>query len=221
MPENCSLTIGSISAGSSGGGGEDTPGFTYYTTYVTSSQNCLYYISQSNQFVLDSNISSYIIENLSPIFDSTTDSAWLPGNLERVVIPLSLEVGDKISLTTGSLGWDEKYEYTIKSLSIVTGSTETTQSYLIEVSDQVNLTLMTSSIASPDPITGAPLKACRYIIWKHVPDETNVMLRYDPKDSTIIEEGLLFPQYIDKTVKENAGNTIKALRAQNLLPPSP
>jgi hypothetical protein len=220
LPTSCTLIVSAISAGSSGGGG-DTPSFTYYTSYVTASQNCLYYISQSNQFVLDSSITSYITNNYNPIFDSTTDLAWLPGNLERVVIPLSLEVGDKISLTTGSLGWDEKYEYTIKSLSIVTGSTETTQSYLIEVSDQVNLTLMTSSIDSPDPITGAPLKACRYIIWKHVPDETNVMLRYDPKDSTIVEEGLLFPQYIDKTVKENAGNIIKALRAQNLLPPSP
>jgi len=221
MPDSCTITIGSITAGSSGGGGESTPSFTYYTTYVTSSQNCLYYISQSNQFVLDSSITSYIVEDLYPIFDSTSDPYWSSNNLEKVVIPLSLEVGDKISLTTGSLGWDEKYEYTIKSLSIITGSTATTQSYLIEVSDQVNLTLMTSSVASPDPITGAPLKACRYIIWKHVPDETNVMLRYNPKDSTIVEEGLLFPQYISERDKLDAGNTIKALRAQNLLPPSP
>ena len=103
----------------------------------------------------------------------------------------------------------------------MTGSTETTQSYLIEVNDQVNLALMTSSFASPDPITGAPLKACRYIIWKHVPDETNVMLRYNPKNSNIVEEGLLFPQYISEEVKTNSGNTIKSLRAQNLLPPSP
>lgn len=221
MPSTCTINIGSITAGSSGGGGESTPSFTYYTTYVTSSQNCLYYISQSNQFVLDSSITSYIVNQYSPIFDSTSDSYWSSNNLERVVIPLSLEVGDKISLTTGSLGWDEKYEYTIKSLSLVTGSTNTTQSYLIEVNDQVNLTLMTSSFASPDPITGAPLKACRYIIWKHVPDETNVMLRYNPKDSSIVEEGLLFPQYISEEVKTNSGNTVKSLRAQNLLPPSP
>ena len=220
MPESCTLTIGSITAGSSGGGGS-TPSFTYYTSYVTSSQNCLYYISQSNQFVLDSSITAYIVEGLNPVFDSTSDPYWSSNNLENVVIPLSLEVGDKISLTTGSLGWNEKYEYTIKSLSIVTGSTETTQSYLIEVNDQVNLALMTSSFASPDPITGAPLKACRYIIWKHVPDETNVMLRYNPKNSNIVEEGLLFPQYISEEVKTNSGNTIKSLRAQNLLPPSP
>jgi hypothetical protein len=87
------------------------------------------------------------------------------------------------------------------------------------VNDQVNLALMTASIASPDPITGAPLKACRYIIWKHVPDETNIILRYNPKDSNIVEEGLVFPQYIDPIVKQNSGNTVKALRAQNLLPP--
>ena len=219
MQEGCTLTIGSVTAGSSGGGGVDTPSFTYYTTYVTSSQNCLYYISQSNQFVLDSSVTSYIVNNYNPVFDSTSDLFWSSTNLERVVIPLSLQIGDKISLTTGSLGWDEKYEYTIKNLSIVTGSTEATQSYLIEVNDQVNLALMTASIASPDPITGAPLKACRYVIWKHVPDETNIILRYNPKDSTIVEEGLVFPQYIDPVVKQNSGNTVKALRSQNLLPP--
>jgi hypothetical protein len=221
IPISCNLIKSGIVAGSSGGGGVDTPSFIYYTTYVTASQNCLYYISQSNQFVLDSSITSYIVNNDNPVFDSTTDLSWTGTNLERVVIPLSLEIGDKISLTTGSLGWDEKYEYTIKSLSIVTGSTEATQSYLIEVNDQVNLTLMTASFASPDPITGAPLKACRYVIWKHVPDETNVILRYNPKDPTIVEEGLVFPQYIDPVVKQNSGNTVKSLRAQNLLPPSP
>jgi hypothetical protein len=45
------------------------------------------------------------------------------------------------------------------------------------------------------------------------------MLKYNPKDSELIENGLLFPQYINPAVKENAGNTVKALRQQNLINP--
>jgi hypothetical protein len=43
------------------------------------------------------------------------------------------------------------------------------------------------------------------------------MLRYNPKDATLIEEGLLFPQYLDLPVKDTAGNTVKSLKQQNLL----
>jgi hypothetical protein len=50
-----------------------------------------------------------------------------------------------------------------------------------------------------------------------VPDETNIMLRYNPKDQSIVENGLLFPQYIDPTVRENSGNVVKALKQQNLI----
>jgi hypothetical protein len=70
-------------------------------------------------------------------------------------------------------------------------------------------------------LTGAKFRTCRYIFWKHVPDETNVILRFDPTSPTLTEEGLLFPQYISEPVKLNSGNVIKALRSQNLLPPSP
>jgi hypothetical protein len=68
-----------------------------------------------------------------------------------------------------------------------------------------------------DQTTNSPYRVCRYVVFKHVPDETNVMLRYNPKDSTLVEEGLLFPQYIDEKVKDNAGNTVKSLRQQNLI----
>ena len=54
-------------------------------------------------------------------------------------------------------------------------------------------------------------------MWKHVPDETNVMLRYNPKDQSIVENGLLFPEYIDPIVRDNAGNVVKALKQQNLI----
>jgi hypothetical protein len=66
-------------------------------------------------------------------------------------------------------------------------------------------------------MTNSKVQICRYIVWKHLPDETNVILKYNPKDSTLVENGLLFPQYIDEPVRKNAGNTVKALKAQNLI----
>jgi hypothetical protein len=89
---------------------------------------------------------------------------------------------------------------------------------LAELDGPANLALFTSGSSVPtESITGAQFKACRYIVWKHVPDETNVMLRYNPKDATLVENGLLFPQYIDPPVRDNSGNVVKALKQQNLI----
>jgi hypothetical protein len=221
VSQTCNLNLVQITAGTPST--EPTPGYSYYTSVVTSSQNCLYYLTQSNQFVVDRAVSSYVASNFQPVFQSTSDTFWAQAAqagqaLERVVLPLSFNIGDKLSLTTSSLGWDEKYEYTVKTVSL-TGSGQNV-SYLLEVDPLVNLALLTSSL-TPDPITGADLKSCRYILWKHVPDETNIMLRFNPRDSSIVEEGLVFPQYISQTVKENSGNIVKSLRAQNSLPPFP
>ena len=41
--------------------------------------------------------------------------------------------------------------------------------------------------------------------------------KYNPKDQTLVENGLLFPQYIDPIVRDNAGNVVKALKQQNLI----
>ncbi len=115
--------------------------------------------------------------------------------------------------------WDELFEYTIKSVrqsgsvNNITGSV-----LLVELDKPVNLALFNSGSSVPtESITGAQFRTCRYIVWKHVPDETNVMLRYNPKDSTLVENGLLFPEYIDPIVRDNAGNVVKALKQQNLI----
>jgi hypothetical protein len=202
------------------GGGSSAS--TYYTTAVTSSQACVYYLSQSNQIVFNSELAYYYTRN-GIIFDSTSDPAWTSSLLDTAILPFTLNSGDRVSFydSASRLGWDERFEYIIKNVSI-TGSGLTGSRLLVETNEPINLALFQSSSLIPiDSITGAPYRACRYIVWKHVPDETNVMIRYNPKDSTIVEEGLLFPQYISKEVKENAGNTVKALRAQNLLPPNP
>jgi hypothetical protein len=191
----------------------------YYTTQVTGSP-CLYFISESNQLVFNSTIAYYYDRN-GLTFNSNSDLAWTSSLLDDVILPFTLNVGDRISLYDSSsrLQWDERFEYVVKNTS-VTGSGVTGSRLLVELDRPANLALfITGSTIPPDAITNAPWRACRYIVWKHVPDETNVMLRYNPKDSTIVENGILFPQYIDPIVRSNSGNVIKALKQQNLIDP--
>jgi len=220
----CSFTyiVGLSNVGGGGGGGVVTSAATYYTYNVTSSQACVYYLSQSNQVVFNSELAYYYDKN-GITFNSNSDPAFTASLLDNVLLPFALNTGDKISFydSASRLGWNEKFEYSIKSVSI-TGSGLTGSRLLVETDRSINIALFSSgSLIPTESLTGAPWRSCRYIVWKHVPDETNVMLRYNPKDSSIVEEGLLFPQYISKEVKANSGNTVKALRSQNLLPPSP
>lgn len=219
---NCPITNRSITAGSPSVSGVSTT-FTKYTTYVSSSESCVYFLSQSNELVFNATMSFYF-NGYGITFDSTTDPIYAGSGLETVVTPFTINKGDKFSFyNSQSLGWDELFEYTVKGYRM-TGSlgTLTGSRLLVELDSSVNLALLKSgSTVATESFTGAPFRTCQYIFWKHIPDETNIMLRYNSKDSKIIEEGLLFPEYISETVKANSGNTIKALRSQNLLPPSP
>ena len=212
---------GIISRGGGGGTGGGSSTLTYYTPFVTSSQPCLYYISESNQVVFNSELAYYYSNGIT--FDSLSDPAFTASLLDNVLLPFTLNTGDRISFydSASRLGWNENFEYTIKNV-IFTGSGVTGSRIYSELDRPANLALFSSGSTVPtESFSGARWRACRYIVWKHVPDETNVMLRYNPKDSTIVEEGLLFPQYISEQDKLDSGNTVKSLRSQNLLPPSP
>lgn len=208
---------------SRGGGGAPSPGsatlFEYYTSQVSGSP-CLYFMSESNQLVFNSTIAYYYNKN-GLTFNSKSDLAWTSSLLDDVILPFTLNTGDRISLYDSSsrLGWDERFEYVVKS-TFVTGSSVSGSRLLVDLDRPANLALFTSGSGIPeDSLTGAKWRTCRYIVWKHVPDETNVILRYNPKDSNIVENGILFPQYIDETVRDNSGNVIKALKQQNLIDP--
>ena len=216
---DCNYFISNIDALGGGGGGSTSTTFTYYTSEVTGSP-CLYFISESNQLVFNSTIAYYYNRN-GLTFNSKSDLAWTSSLLDDVILPFTLQTGDRISLYDSSsrLAWDERFEYVVKNTSI-TGSGVTGSRLLVELDRSANLALFISASTVPtESLTGAPYRACRYIVWKHVPDETNVMLRYNPKDSTIVENGILFPQYIDPPVRNNSGNVIKALKQQNLIDP--
>jgi hypothetical protein len=113
-----------------------------------------------------------------------------------------------LKLCDSTTGWLENEEYIIVGTDTVLDSSGNTR-VILYLNREIN----------PNCIDGGviPGNICKYIINKHLPDETNLILRYSPKDN-IIQDGLVFPQYIDEVSKNNSGNTVKSLRAQNLLP---
>lgn len=226
----CDWSIVSITA-APGGDPSGSTFFTYWTTNFTSSQTCLYYRSQSNEILFNTTMSYYYHQNSPIIFSSSSDIDWVGSGLPPAILPFSLSPGDKMSIfNSQSFGWNELNEYTVKSgptyytlsASVLISSSfpvDVTSSVMaFEMVEKVNVLAFSSGSGIPtESITGAPFENCRYIFWKRVPDETNVMLRYNPKDATIVENGILFPQYIDPPVRENSGNVIKALKQQNLI----
>jgi len=215
------FTVSDISILGRGAGGSTTGSFTTtLTTEVSSSQPCLYYNTSSNEIVFDSALSYYYRYGHVPLMNSTSDPSWSTSGLSRVVYPFSIGVGDRISFyNASSLGWNERWEYVVKNVYF-TGSSSTSDVTGSRLVAGLGTTLDGSLINSSslvDQVTGANFRTCRYIVWKHIPDETNVILRYDPKDQTLVENGLLYPQYIDEDLRDRSGNIIKSLKAQNLI----
>jgi hypothetical protein len=193
---------------------------TYLTTHISSSQPYLYYNTSSNQVVFDKVVSQYYGYN--PVFESTSDPAWSTSNLERVVLPITVDVGDKLALyNSTSLGWDERFEYTVANVSFYKGQQGTDKSrLLLDLDRPVDgglLIPVSSSVYVNDTITSASYILPQYVLFKHVPDETNIILRYNPKDPTLVEQGLIYPQYINPPIRTNAGNVLQTLKSKNLI----
>jgi hypothetical protein len=143
-------------------------------------------------------------------------------NMETPIFPLSLQKGDMVKLKDqkSSFGastqlesnwWPENEEYRIVEVDIVFDSRNERRVQLI-LDRPINASTVDNW--NTTPIFPSPIKY--YIFNKHIPDETNVILRYDPK-SNITQDGLLYPEYLRDNERLEAGNTIKSLKSQNLI----
>jgi hypothetical protein len=181
------------------------PTTTTVSTYITSSTDA------------DSDL--YVLGDGATVKLSLTQSFWYsnggfiqsgsyPG-METPVFPVQISQGDMLKLYNTASGWVREEEYFITDSF---PAVDVTGSFIYMKTDRP---------INPSCVFGGtyPGRIKKYIINKHVPDETNVILEYSPK-ANITQDGLLFPQYIDKDVKDDSGNIVKALRAQNTLPPA-
>jgi hypothetical protein len=198
----------------------------FFVDKVYTSQSAMYYMTASNCLVLkltDKYGTQDIYENYGLIYSSSSDLDFVNSSLNSVVSAMKIEAGDKIVLRDSasiSTPWNEKYEFSVKSVDF-TGSYNETDSRLLLYLDRtvpVNLFMgPAANLSQVDKTTNANYSSSYFIIFKRVPDETNIVLNFNPEDPNVVEEGLLYPQYISKALKDDSGNIIKALRAQNLL----
>jgi len=180
-----------------------TPGGTItVTSYVDTISDCdpeLYAIDDTSIML------SYVQSNYYGRFVMSPGTDY--PNMELPVFVFELQTGDMIKFKDPVAGWIEKEEYRVLS---VYGTVDDLNRARIAVKlDRPLNANVTDDKDFPSLITN-------YIVNKHVPDETNIILRYNPK-TQITQDGILYPEYIDSKVKDESGDTIKSLKSQNLI----
>jgi hypothetical protein len=198
--------------GSGSGGITTTTSTTYYTTTVTSSisQSCFYALTSSNTIAFAGAVAQYY--NYSLVYSSSSDPDWSASLMEPVAIPFTVDIGDEIHIYNSQVGWYESEEYFIAGKSFI--GTGTGSRLLITLDRPINQESLRPVTA--DPIYGWSTGSCRYIVVKKIPDETNIIVRYDPK-TDITQEGTLYPQYIEPALRTAAGDIIQSLKSDNLI----
>ena len=182
-----------------GGGTEDS---TRFITSITDADTCWWAIDPRN---IKISLTQSLYYNQGFLF-----SGSYPG-IETPVFDFSLNQMDLLRFYNTSSQWSTESEYRVASVYPYIDSTGSY--YNITLDRDLNLSDTSGS-------TSYPAKICKYIVLKRLPDETNIILNYDLKQH-ITQDGLLFPQYIDKNVQDNSGNVVKALKQQNLIENTP
>lgn len=130
-------------------------------------------------------------------------------NIDIPVFPIELNTNDMVKFfSPTSNTWAEEEEYRVVSTVLAqSGSSDIYYRY-ITLDRSLNPAIVDGTTI-PGPIS-------KYIALKHLPDETNLMLRYAPR-AAVSQNGLIYPQYLDPIVRDNSGNVIQSLRANNLI----
>ena len=200
--------------------------YTNYFSTVTENQPCLTLVSSSipeyqNRLIKFSNtVSNALFNNTSIIFSGSSDPAASYSNIETIVTPFTLETGDAIHFFSASMGWLQGEEYRVVSTffsgsNVFTTSGNANPSFYALLDRTVNRNVLTYPTQSQ-----ADTPICTYIVAKHLPDETNLILNSDyhlKGEEGNSQSGIVYPQYIEEAIRKNAGNVIKALKSQGLI----
>jgi hypothetical protein len=148
--------------------------------------------------------------NYTITFDQLFSDPATSTDIEKVILPYTLATGDGFHFYSPAQGWIEPEEYRVVE-TFRSGSGPDERLYVV-LNKPINLDIMTTP-----PTATQDGEICRYITAKHIPDETNVIIRYTPLDPALVEEGILYPQYIRDEIRIQAGNVIKSLKSQGLI----
>lgn len=201
--------------------------FTSYQTSLVDGQPCLRIPalmpdqpSSLNRTVKFSQVvSDAVAEGYDILFEQAqSDPAYnaYSESIEVIQFPFSLRNGDTIHFYSSSLGWSEKEEYRVVTtfFSGSDGANTANRRYYAVLDRSINQNVLTTL---PDTANRVDGTLCKYIVAKHLPDETNLILRYNPISPSLVENGIVYPQYIQEAVRKNAGNVIKSLKSQGLI----
>ena len=137
----------------------------------------------------------------------TLGGPLITSSFETPVFPFSLEKGDMLRFFNSSsrtFGREDEF----RAVSAYQGQEAGITYYYVTLDRGLSLNNIDS--------TTFPSYVSNYIALKHIPDETNLILNYT-SSANILQDGLIFPQYINPLVRRNSGNLIKALKQQNLI----
>jgi len=140
----------------------------------------------------------------------TFGGPFITSSFETPVFPFSLEKGDMLRFFNSSsrtFGREDEFRVVSAYQEQEAGVTY----YYVTLDRGLSL----NNIDNPASV-GFPSFMSNYIALKHIPDETNLILNYT-SSANILQDGLIFPQYINPLVRRNSGNLVKALKQQNLI----
>jgi hypothetical protein len=162
--------------------------------------------SQSRWFAVN-NTTLRLSVTQSLYYGSFTFAGQPAPGLETPVFPFTVEKGDMIRLynkQSQTFGREDEF----RVISAYQAQEAGTTYYYVNIDRGISLNNIDS--------TSFPSFVSRYIVLKHIPDETNLILNYT-SSTNIPQDGLVFPQYINPLVRRNSGNLVKALKQQNLI----
>jgi hypothetical protein len=127
--------------------------------------------------------------------------------IDTPVFPFVLNYGDMVrfyNVSSSTFGAQDEYRVVSTYQAAVGG----TNYYYINLDRGL----------SPNNVDSGsfPSYISKYMALKKIPDETNLIINFS-SSANIVQDGLIFPQYLNPVVKGNSGNLIKALKQQNLI----
>ena len=152
-------------------------------------------------------------------FIQSESAASLVGGYERIEEVYNIQKGDLFRFyNKESNQFDKSFEREVKGVNIPTKTTIEnsgyTQAMTIEFDDQIDPRSCQDWTTTANNDTA--YQVSKFIIMRKLPDETNITLNYQ-KQPGLTSDGIIIPADAPTSLRDQAGNIVKQLKAQNLI----
>ena len=152
-------------------------------------------------------------------FVQSESAAAVAGGYERIEEVYRIQKGDLFRFYNKENNqFDKSFEREVKGVNIPTKTTIEnsgfTQAMTIEFDDQIDPRSCQDWITSANNDTA--YQVSKFIIMRKLPDETNITLNYQ-KQPGLTSDGIIIPADAPASLRDEAGNIVKQLKAQNLI----